>query len=103
MPNIIFNIPLYFTGITMAYAELAPKLTATVSVAQLVERWSSDSGSRVQFPARGLGVALFAAGPSCTVAVQLGPDCCLAVPRTTSSVGLYENLAVPRTAKQQSR
>ena len=44
MPNIIFNIPLYFTGITTyIYTELAPKLTATASVAQSVECWSRDS------------------------------------------------------------
>ena len=70
MPNIIFNIPLYFTGIT-TYTELSPKLTATASVAQSVERWSRDPGSRVQFPAGGLGVACFPTGPSwvlkCTV------------------------------------
>ena len=54
MPNIIFNIPLYFTGITTCiYTELAPKLTATTSVAQSVERWSRDPGSWVQFPAGG--------------------------------------------------
>ena len=42
MPK-IFNIPLYFTGITTCiYTELAPKLTATASVAQSVERWSRD-------------------------------------------------------------
>ena len=57
MPNIIFNIPLYFTGITTCiYAELASKLTATASVAQSVERWSRDRESPVQFPAGGLGV-----------------------------------------------
>ena len=42
MRDYIFNIPLYFTGITTyiyIYTELAPKLTATASVAQLVERW----------------------------------------------------------------
>ena len=33
------------------------------SVAQSVERWSRDPGSRVQFPAGGLGVAFFATGP----------------------------------------
>ena len=67
MPNVIFNIPLYFTGITIyiyIYAELAPKLMATASVSQSVERWSRDLGSQVQFPAGGLGVAFFANGPS---------------------------------------
>ena len=45
MPNIFLNIPLYFTGITTyIYTELAPKLTATASVAQSVERWSRDPG-----------------------------------------------------------
>ena len=66
MPNIIFNISLYFTGITMhlhIYTELAHKLMATASVAQLVERWSRDPGSRVQFPAGGLGFAFFTTGP----------------------------------------
>ena len=44
MPNIIFNVPLYFTSIiTCFFTELAPKLTATASVAQSVERWSRDS------------------------------------------------------------
>ena len=63
MPNIIFKIPLYFTGITTyTYTELAPKLTATASVAQSVERRSRDPGSRVQFLAGGLGVAFFATG-----------------------------------------
>ena len=38
---------------------------ATASVAQSVERWSRDPESRVQFPAGGgLGVAVFATGPS---------------------------------------
>ena len=51
----VFDIPLYFTGVTTAlppalYTELAPKLTATATVTQSVERWSSDPGSRVQFP-----------------------------------------------------
>ena len=41
----------------------APKLTATASVAQSVERWSRDPESRVRFPAGGLGVAFFATGP----------------------------------------
>ena len=59
MPNIIFNIPLYFTAST----ELAPKLTATTSVAQSVERWSRDPRSRVRYPAGGLGVEFFATGP----------------------------------------
>ena len=43
MPNITFNIHVYFTGITTyIYTELAPKLTAAASVAQSVERWSRD-------------------------------------------------------------
>ena len=60
MPNIIFNIPLYFTGITTCiYTELAPKLTATAApVAQ-----SRDPESRVQSSAGGLGVAFFATAP----------------------------------------
>ena len=63
MPNIIFNIPLYFTGITTCiYTELAPKLTATASVVQSAERWSRDLGSRVRYPAGGIGVAFFATG-----------------------------------------
>ena len=33
------------------HTELAPKLTATASAAQSVERWSRYPGSRVQFPA----------------------------------------------------
>ena len=39
MPNLIVNMPLYFTGITISliyiyiYTELAPKLSATASVA----------------------------------------------------------------------
>ena len=45
------------------FTELAPKLTATASVAQSVERWSRDPGSRVQSPAGGLAVAFFATGP----------------------------------------
>ena len=58
MPNIIFNIPLYFTGITTyiyiyiyIYTELAPKLMATASVAQSVERWSRDPGFNSQLEA----------------------------------------------------
>ena len=38
------------------YTELAPKPTATASVAQSVERWPRD-------PAGDLGVAFFASGP----------------------------------------
>ena len=53
----------------------APKLTKTASVAKSVERWSRDPGSRVQFPARGLGVAFFATGPGwvlkCTVYILI--------------------------------
>ena len=64
MPNIIFNIPLYFTGITIyIYTELVHKLTATASVAQLVERWSEDLEARIRFPGGDLGVAFFATGP----------------------------------------
>ena len=60
MQNIIINIPLYFTGITTyIYTEPTSKLTATASVAQSVEHWSRDPGSRVEFPAGGLGVAFF--------------------------------------------
>ena len=63
MLNIVFNIPLYVTGITTyiyIYTELAPKLTATDYVPQPVERWSRDPGSRFQFPVGGLGVAFSA-------------------------------------------
>ena len=45
------------------YTEPAPNCTRTASVVQSVERWFRDPESRVQFPARGLGVALFATGP----------------------------------------
>ena len=45
------------------YTKLAPKLTATASVAQSVKCWSRDPGSRVQFPAGGLGVAFSATSP----------------------------------------
>ena len=52
MPNIIFNIPFYFTGIsTYMYTEFVPKLKAMVSVSQSVERWSRDPATLVQFPA----------------------------------------------------
>ena len=72
MPNIIFNIPLLFNGITTnIYTELAPKLMVTASVAQSVESWSRDPGSRVQFPAGGFGVALFATGPGWVLNVYL--------------------------------
>ena len=65
IPNIIFNILLYFTSITTyIYTELSPKLTAAASVAQSIECWSRDWGSRVQFPAGDLGVSFFATGPS---------------------------------------
>ena len=70
MPNIIFNIYTlilhrhYHLSIYIyIYTLLATKLTATASVAQSVECWSRDPGSRVQFPAGGLGVAFFATGP----------------------------------------
>ena len=39
-----------------------PKLTATASVAQSVERWSRDPVLWVQFPGGGLGVAFFPVG-----------------------------------------
>ena len=58
MPNIIINIPLYFTGITISfiyiyiYTELAPKLSATASVAQLVEHWSSNPEVAGSIPSR---------------------------------------------------
>ena len=61
MPNIIFNIPLHFTGITSCiYTEFSLKLTATASVAQSVGRWSIDPASRVRFTVVGLRVAFFA-------------------------------------------
>ena len=64
MPSIIFNIPLYFTGITTYInTELEPELTATASIAQSGERLCSDLWSRVIFAAGGLGVAFFATGP----------------------------------------
>ena len=63
----LINIPLYFTGIAIyiqyIYTELTPKLTAMASVAQSVEHWSRNPGSRVQLPARGLGVAFVVTGP----------------------------------------
>ena len=61
MPNTIFN-----TGIT-TYIYIQNSLQSSrqcsASVAQLAESWSIDPGWWVQFPARGLGVALFATGP----------------------------------------
>ena len=43
MPNIIFNIRFSFADIIPStYTELAPKLAATASVAQSVERWFRD-------------------------------------------------------------
>ena len=45
-PTHWLNIPLYVTDITTyIYTELAPKLSATASVAQSVERWSRDPGN----------------------------------------------------------
>ena len=63
MPNIIFNMPLYFTGITTyIYTELAPKLTATTSV----ERWYRGRGFNSQpetlklhFPQLSLKMSIF--------------------------------------------
>ena len=47
MPNIIFNIPLYFTGITTyIYTELAPKHIATYDFCSSVGRalvWRSSN------------------------------------------------------------
>ena len=56
MPTIIFNIQYMYPYTSPAlppiiYTELAPELTAMTSVAQSVECWSRDPGSRVQFPA----------------------------------------------------
>ena len=50
MPNIIVNIPLYFTGFTISlmyiyiyiYTELAPKLSATAICRSVVEHWSNN-------------------------------------------------------------
>ena len=70
MPNIIFNTLLYYIYIYIyiyIYTEIVPKLTATDSVAQSVERWSRDPGTRVQSPAGGLGVAFFVTGPCCVL------------------------------------
>ena len=58
-----FRFIIYYTAI-LYYTELAPKLTATASVAQSVERWSRDPGWRFQFPAGGLGVSFLASGSS---------------------------------------
>ena len=53
MPNIIFNIPLYFIRITtLIYTQLSPKLTATASVVQSVERWSSNTEDAGSIPSR---------------------------------------------------
>ena len=56
MPNIIINIPLYLTGITISliyiYTERAPKLSATASVAQWVEHWSSNPEDAGSIPSR---------------------------------------------------
>ena len=53
MPNIIINIPVYFTSITtLLYTELAPKLSATASVAQLVKRWSRDPEGAGSIPSQ---------------------------------------------------
>ena len=41
------------------------------SVAQSVECWSRDPGSRVQFPAEGLGVVFFTTGPGWVLNVYL--------------------------------
>ena len=44
----IFNMPLYFTGIaTCIYTEYARMLMETAYVAQSVDRWSRDPGSRL--------------------------------------------------------
>ena len=52
MPNII-NIPLYFTSITInnIYTELAPKLSATASVAQWQSTGLVIQMTLVRFPA----------------------------------------------------
>ena len=44
MPNISINIPYTLPALphTYIYTEHVPKLSATASVAQLVERWSRD-------------------------------------------------------------
>ena len=52
----------------------APKLTKTASVAKSVERWSRDPGSRVQFPARGLGVAFFVTGSRLGLKMYIFPS-----------------------------
>ena len=66
MPNNIFNIPLYFTGITTYLYKTCAKLTTTASVGQSVEHWSKDpySASRIQSPAGSLEVTYFASGPN---------------------------------------
>ena len=64
MPNIIFNIPLYFTGITIyIYIYRTRTQSSRQRPLQLSRYWSRDPGSRVQFPAGDLGVAFFATGP----------------------------------------
>ena len=55
----IFNIPLYFIGITTRIY--------TKPVAQSAERWSRDPGSWVQFPVGGFGVAFSSTGPGWVV------------------------------------
>ena len=55
MPNIIFNIPLYYRHCHLyIYTELAPNLTATTSVVELVERWSRYPGSLFDSQPEGL-------------------------------------------------
>ena len=53
MQNIIFNIPLYYTGITTTHIYTALTHKLTTSVAQSVERWSRDPESQVQFSVDG--------------------------------------------------
>ena len=65
MPNIIFNIPLYFTGITTyIYTERTLKLTATASVAQAVERSGLEiQGRGFNSQPEALELHFFATGP----------------------------------------
>ena len=50
MPSIIFNIPLYFTGITTyIYTELAPKLMATASVYLTLKKLSVVNECKCQY------------------------------------------------------
>ena len=60
-----FNFTLMLNDVLCYFVNFQCTIYNTAIVAQLVERWFRDPGSRVVFTVGGLGVSFFPPGPGC--------------------------------------